>query len=651
MIKRLKNTTLWSNFKFLQSIRYSSSSTKSKSTFNTIIIEQSTEKQTKLSNESILKLINRLKNEKYIIDEGFKAILVSYKGKILQIKSFGTEDIKEEEDEEVMQSEKVLEEPQRVNATLETEPETKSKVLEKTKPETKSKVLEKTSQGNATLETKTETVQVETTSESTSRTVQVETSEIKAEPVVVEDNNLKPDETNTTENQDIEVKPLTSRKRKLLELKNRLESKKLLAPTLKFQKRAFEYDKEAFLRKIELESQFTDPHLKGFKFLNYDKLIQTGVGSYEFLKESKDMKILLRKQNLIISHPKLRIPELKLTQKETLNFENATSMETLEIIGKSLIDEWFYKWNFFQQFRSKIMIYKFENFANRGLRFIKIEPNKDMTQIIFSSPIQLFISMHYLEDKNYYQIIENFTSRFREINKIRNPKYDLNLLNDNYLELIQKYTREQNIPLQNHLFSQTFKPQLLTNFEINLPCLPKLKNQFFYNYFQIALIAPFSITTNNYPEINFLSQNLDAIGDCILKRYTGEFLINYSKSNPNFKWNMEDHNFLNSNILFSRLSLAYKLHQGLNNLRHQKEISEKILISDLNISNEYLGDIFERIVGIFYLDDYENCRNWIFNIYSIILKNITAKKDGIEFIDKEKYVKLYQYHLKNFTMY
>ena len=39
------------------------------------------------------------------------------------------------------------------------------------------------------------------------------------------------------------------------------------------------------------------------------------------------------------------------------------------------------------------------------------------------------------------------------------------------------------------------------------------------------------------------------------------------------------------------------------------------------------------------------------NMMTAILDNLTKEKDGIEFIDKEKYVKLYEHHLKTKTLY
>ncbi|KAI5953125.1 hypothetical protein KGF54_002496 [Candida jiufengensis] len=421
-----------------------------------------------------------------------------------------------------------------------------------------------------------------------------------------------------------------------------------LNKSLRYQRRLYEIPNTAYVKKQEIESQISNSNHKGFKFLNYDKLIKVGAGNYEFTNNKNAIEVKLRIQKSVST---TKIPPIKLTRPETLNFENSTNMLALEQIGKSLIDEFFLKWNFTQYYKFIVTIWKFDQFVKRSLKFIKIE-NKEMFQIFGLHPDKIFIALCYLEDQDYYKVIENITSKFREtFNPPIKPIYNSQILNEKYLNTLDRYLQEQHIPIKSHIFSQVFQPQLLPTFEIKLPSIPKLKNQCFYKYFQLALVAPYSETTITYKDLHFLTQNLDSMGDVILKRYTAEFMIHHSKINPNFRWTMEDIHFLNSNILFNRLSLAYKLHQGLDNEKHERIMTNRITTTNLNIANEYLGDIFERIVGILYLDDYENCRQWIFKVLNTILQNLIVSQDGIEFIDKEKYVKLYQYHLKNYTMY
>ncbi|KAI3402599.2 hypothetical protein KGF56_004691 [Candida oxycetoniae] len=294
----------------------------------------------------------------------------------------------------------------------------------------------------------------------------------------------------------------------------------------------------------------------------------------------------------------------------------------------------------------------YQCFVKNDCKKIRFQQIEESELVVFTgfTPVNVFAAMVYLEDKDYDYLILKFLTPIADRNELEKI-FNNELFINEYIEKVSQFLSSNQIALDLTLFAQVTKSPFLITLPNKLPPIPKFHNQILYKFFGISLVVPdFELYEKN-KTLKRLVENLDVLGDTVLKRYSAEFLIHYSKMNPNFKWNMDDLHFLNTNIIFNRLSLAYKLHEGVTNVKYREYMRKIITEKSLDIANEMLGDIFERLVAILYLDEPETCRNWMFEIYNCILENLKTTKQKVEFIDKQKYLTLYQYHLKNSTMY
>ena len=60
----------------------------------------------------------------------------------------------------------------------------------------------------------------------------------------------------------------------------------------------------------------------------------------------------------------------------------------------------------------------------------------------------------------------------------------------------------------------------------------------------------------------------------------------------------------------------------------------------------FLGNHFETLVSVLYLDSPETCTKWMFKVYDAVRNNLTASNGKETFLDKEKYIRLYEHQLK-----
>lgn len=417
----------------------------------------------------------------------------------------------------------------------------------------------------------------------------------------------------------------------------------------KYESRVDEYSYETKRRKKALEMIRNKPNVRGFKFLNYDTLTKLQVGNFEFNKddEPNELKVCVNKQHLVLANDAV-VPAITIKQPECLTFRNPTGLASLEQVGGLLIFEYLVKWALMNNC-SPHKLWKGFIESCKYLQFIQLDVS---ATILFRGlqPLNVFVAMVYLEDKDYYYAIMKFLKKLAASHKL-DTNFTTESLIAKYVPTINTYLELFPAPIEFEIFSQVFRPVLLHSLPIKLPALPKLINQELYKLAQVSLLPSSVSAFAQYPEVVFLRDKLDSLGDAILKRYSVEYMVHYSKINPKFGWNMDDVVFINTNIVFSRLCMAYKLHHGIKDKKIQDQMNHIITSSGLNTANELLGDMFERMVAIEYLSDADLCRKWVFQIYDVILANLTKEKDGLEFIDKEKFIKLYEYQLKTKIMY
>ena len=408
-----------------------------------------------------------------------------------------------------------------------------------------------------------------------------------------------------------------------------------------------EFHSKSLKLKQILDSKAKIQEHKGFKFLNYDKLHNIGVGKYEANDKKNDMQILVVKKTPNGKYmPVDGLPSVKIKSIAGKNFENPTNREVIEQLGFLIIRELMFHITAILINTRPRSVTKILNIFLSRLEDIKLMESNEKKDIALESiqSIKAYIGLNYLEGNNMEQILlwckrqvwsENLTFLFERDLFIENWMPTINGLEDQSL-------------LDFSLFSQVSKPGFLHSSLPRLPSLPKLKNYRLYAFLRISLQE-----LGNSPDIykcNFLKRQLDDLGDAILKKYSVAYFIQLQVNEPNFVWNMDDIHFINSNILFSKLALSYKVHDAILNESHAHDI-RTALEGSLNVANAILGDKFERLVAVEYLDDPEKCCKWIFGIYDTVRLSLTAEKNNIKFLDKEKYLKTIKYLLQTSTLY
>lgn len=461
-----------------------------------------------------------------------------------------------------------------------------------------------------------------------------------------------------------------------------------------------EYSREAILLKKQMEMD--RPDYTGFKFFNYDELSALGTGGYEleFLDQTQSRIYLINIEKDDLEVKKIYTwtnPSLLLTLPETKNFCNRTSVLALQRIGKLLVEEYVTRWCFF----SKATVHSIVNRVKKQCEQYRLHQiNNELSnplsvQYTGFNAVYVFLGMMYLEDLNYERLISKIVAPTAKENALK-MVFHKNLLIDKYLLDIGAKIRLMSATLDNKIFSQIRRPPLLTSLPYKLPPIPKYSDSRMYHFLQYSLLAvdynhgsrgsggvrsrrsrnsgsdssgvgsssggsngkgvkgdAYHMTLKDSSKLEKLALKLDKYGDAVLSRFSTEFLIQLLKQNPNFRWNTDDLFFLNTNVIFSRLSFAYSLHEAIDNQEHRRLVEQKISLSHLNEANEILGDLFERLVAVTYIQDPERCREWVFKIYECILMNLKTRKRGDvhEFIDKKKFLELYRYHLRTSTMY
>ena len=456
-----------------------------------------------------------------------------------------------------------------------------------------------------------------------------------------------------------------------------------------------EYSREAILLKKQMEMD--RPDYTGFKFFNYDELSALGTGGYELelLDQTQSRIYLINIEKDHLEAEKVyrwTNPSLQLTLLETKNFCNRTSVMALQRIGKLLVEEYVTRWCFF----SKATVHAIVNRVKKQCEQYRLHQinnelrNPLSVQYTGFNAVYVFLGMMYLEDLNYERLISKIVAPTAKENSLK-MVFHKNLLIDKYLLDIGAKIRLMSATLDNKIFSQIRRPPLLTSLPYKLPPIPKYSDSRMYHFLQYSLLAvaynhgsrgsgrgrngrsrisgsdsdsysgngkgvkgeAYHTTLKDSSKLEKLAIKLDKYGDAVLSRFSTEFLIQLLKQNPNFCWNTDDLFFLNTNVIFSRLSFAYSLHEAIDNQEHRRLVEQKISLSHLNEANEILGDLFERLVAVTYIQDPERCREWVFKIYECILMNLKTRKRGDvhEFIDKKKFLELYRYHLRTSTMY
>ncbi|KAK6458678.1 uncharacterized protein RJT20DRAFT_123725 [Scheffersomyces xylosifermentans] len=273
------------------------------------------------------------------------------------------------------------------------------------------------------------------------------------------------------------------------------------------------------------------------------------------------------------------------------------------------------------------------------------------------SILYIYLGLKYLEDpKGAESIIKKLISEFTPSptpRKLRGKGQGtadkfVNSFRDKFMEYSKDDKEDLRTVNSSIIFRQTFRPKLFPN-SGRLPPIPFLSNPSQSNILlNIALINPGSGLLSQKALRNKLitidiGKKLDKLGDLVLRRLIMEYIFINSTKRVGL---LSDYHFLNSNVVFGRLTEVYSLHKGLENKAHQDEFLE-ILKNSTNLKKLYerVGDFFERLVAVLYIDNQDRARKWVFDIMDVVTSTMAKETDnGRIYLEKEKFVDLVEQH-------
>lgn len=402
-------------------------------------------------------------------------------------------------------------------------------------------------------------------------------------------------------------------------------------------------------RKLDRNSKQRDN--KGFRFVNFDKLQGIGLASYKKAGPEKPCyTVTLTDWNTGRGgggyRPVLGLSPLTVTSVAGKNFKNPTNREVIELIGFLILRELLCKWAITNLTIKPIHIINGFLASVRSAKLMEQSP-KGYIKLDLINAVQAYMGLKYLEENKIDGIAKWYKTRLETIN--------LSFYFDKDTWITKQQPKLESLcqshvagPLDLTLFSQVNRPTLLKYLPHKLPPIPRLNNNFLYSFIRLSFSHPFHNKKHN--KLIYFKKSLDGLGDAILKRLSCEYFMNVLQTDPTFKWNIDDIHFINTNILFGRLAIAYRLHEGIQNENYSTFIKNRLL-GPLDSANVFLGNHFEILVSVLYLDNPETCKEWMFKVYDAIRGNLTTSNETETFLDKEKYIRLYEHQLKTHTLY
>ncbi|KAK6200519.1 uncharacterized protein RJT21DRAFT_121426 [Scheffersomyces amazonensis] len=271
------------------------------------------------------------------------------------------------------------------------------------------------------------------------------------------------------------------------------------------------------------------------------------------------------------------------------------------------------------------------------------DTRKLVNLIEFAKPVNVLLGVRYLHDrKRTAAVYEKIYDGCYPITKkvIQEGSME-EMFNSYMLPFLKRHSLYLAIDLR--MFSKIRQPSILPSFKGRLPCLPPLKNPSkTTQLLKIALLHPKFSKLTTKKEFTDLSSTLNFLGDSIINQLSVSYLINMNEDIPNYKEYHSHYSFMKSNSLLGRLALVYELDTMLSNSDHRKKCQEyrNLPVRKTILSKQYkfYGDLFERLIAVYYLDDEESCKKWIFQIFDNLFENLRVeRKDGMV-LDISRYI-------------
>lgn len=354
--------------------------------------------------------------------------------------------------------------------------------------------------------------------------------------------------------------------------------------------------------------------------------------------------------------------------------EYIRNLTRLEYLGKFVFREYTFRLFLLQLQKSEGSFFRMTKLVKRNIvtnktidmdlyfQFQEGKPSFSAENILITSRISnnriktihsfyIYMGLKYLENKTQFKLITIEILKdlgFDKINYfITKDIVNGNIINDETL-LLRKISKRikfyipKNIQTNPRIFSSIVRPKLLPYKSTRLPPLPKLAQpEYSHDLLKLALLNPYSsvVSVKNIARTKKMSDALDAYGDIVLKRVSFEFFLTILENDINHISIFTDHLFMNSNLLFGRLAEIYELDKGLNSINHHEELKDNLRYSmEINREKtifELYGDLFERVVAVFYLDNPNACQKWLFEIFQLIYLTLLIDKHDGKILDKE----------------
>lgn len=313
----------------------------------------------------------------------------------------------------------------------------------------------------------------------------------------------------------------------------------------------------------------------------------------------------------------------------------------------------------------KDLVYLSSN-SNLYLRIYNEEEHIICNTHRFSDFKWFFTAVGYMILLQSENAIEELTDKIIDIyftstqNKIMNESLRKEKTKDSEIyQMLREYYK--NVPINyGKLYNREFKYITMhesNDYKIGLPELPRIKNKelltksLIHKELYRALVNPdhsfgkeliarnFELNSSSFNILKYDLSFLDGLGDFYLAREASSLLYKFRNLIPNNNDNLFGRksyillkNILSTNTLLSKLAVAYRLHEGLNDsfvsdylkcnyVPHMDQWKGPCELDNeiIKYEQEFIGDYFECYVGALFLENPKIAQQWVTKIYENIL--------------------------------
>ncbi|RCK67809.1 hypothetical protein Cantr_02237 [Candida viswanathii] len=406
-----------------------------------------------------------------------------------------------------------------------------------------------------------------------------------------------------------------------------------------------EFHSDILESKILLDAQAKREE-KCFKFLNFDKLENIGVGRFLTSNgKSKAFKMLISREEAEGKYAPIQgLPDIQVTTLAGKNLSNPTNTEVIKQLGMLVLREMIFFWTISVKRESASNFRKVSLLVSSFLQGMGLiaSDNVKISGLSGTECFYVYVGLWYMEGKSMVRLKEWIKAHARSVDTAFH--YDRDAVTSGWRRTLEQVS--PTLGLNGTVWSLKKRRHFLHNALAELPQIPDLKHRSLYPFLRVSMIHGVRDAHGA-----FLKNQLDYMGDALMKRFSVEYFVQLLQQDPRFHWSMDDIHFMNTNIIFSQLALSYKLHRAVKGGGQFVSVIGSQLARPSNSFNEMLGDMFERLVAIQYLDDPVRCRDWVFGIYDTIRGVITVHNEHRTILGKEQYLEALERLIETSSLY